>query len=310
MRKTIVAMLVGVLSGSVPVWAADFNGDGTGDPAVFRPAASLWVVKGLTRFYFGSTGDAAVPGDYAGGSQDSAAIFRAGNGLWSVWNLTRAYFGAAGDTAVPGDFRGDGVDRIAVFRPSQGFWSVRDLTRVWFGGSNDQPLAPGRVGGPRQCLVPVTGQVTSYRTGDDGYHESGAPFDFDTFTIWGGKLTVDRNTGLVWAADGNEAGCNFGLQTDWAAAVRWCENLSFAGITEWRLANIRELETIVDYSRTYPPVDPAYFPNTKDDWYWSSTSTKNTGTWAWVMQFDVGGYVDDDAKANLHYIRAVAGPSD
>ena len=310
MNHAAMMAMIGLLASGGTAAAADFDGDGTGDPAIFRPSAGLWVARGITRFYFGAAGDAAVPGDYAGETRDAAGIFRPGNGLWSVRNLTRAYFGATGDQAVPGDFRGDHEDRIAVFRPSQGFWSVRDLTRVYFGGTGDQALPPGRVGGPRPCRVPVTGQTASYRDGDDGYYASGAPFDFDTITIGGGTVTIDRNTGLVWASDGAGAGCNFGLQTDWASAVRWCDDLNFAGITAWRLPNVRELQTIVDYSRTYPPVDPAHFPNTRDDWYWTSTTTQVTNGWAWIMQFDVGGYLDDAAKASLYYLRPVSGPSE
>ncbi len=287
---------------------ADFGGDGIGRPAVFRPSSGLWAARGLTRLYFGTTGDSPVPGNYDGEDHDRAAVFRPASGLWAVRGLTRLYWGDSSDVPVPGDYRGNREDYFAVFRPSSGLWLSRGFTRAYYGAYGDQPLAPGRTGGPKQCPVPVTGQTTSYREGDDGYHEAGAPFDFDTFTLWGATLVADNNTGLIWAADGDQAGCCFGTQTDWAAAVRWCENLSFGGITVWRLANARELQTIVDYSRTYPPVDPAYFPHTKDNFYWTSTTTKNNTAWAFIMQFDVGGYLDDDAKTALYHVRAVAGP--
>lgn len=46
-----LALVVGVSS------AADFNGDGTGDIAIFRESSGLWSVRGVSRFYFGTTGD-------------------------------------------------------------------------------------------------------------------------------------------------------------------------------------------------------------------------------------------------------------
>nr|HPJ72583.1 DUF1566 domain-containing protein [bacterium] len=287
---------------------ADFDGNGTGNPAIFRPASGLWAVRGLTRIYFGGAGDTAVPGNYDGGGGDRAAVFRPASGLWAVRGLTHFYYGTSADQAVPGDLLGQRRDLAGIFRPGNNLWSFRGLTRFYYGTAGDQALPPGQVGGPRLCLIPVTGQTTAYRTGDDGYYEAGAPFGFDLFDIGGTKITVDNNTGLIWAADGNQAGCCFGAETDWAAAVAWCQNLNFAGSSDWRLANARELQTIADYGTTYPSIDTAYFPNTKNDWYWSSTTMKGSTARAFIMQFDVGGYLDDDNKTGKRYVRAVAGP--
>ncbi len=43
-----------------PGWvgSGDYNGDGTDEIAVFRPATGLWVVRGLSRVYYGAEGDA------------------------------------------------------------------------------------------------------------------------------------------------------------------------------------------------------------------------------------------------------------
>ncbi|MDP8237412.1 MAG: C1 family peptidase [Candidatus Erginobacter occultus] len=118
----------------------DYDGDGLSDIAVFRPAAGLWAVRGITRAYFGRAGDLPVPGDYAGGGRDEIAIFRFSSGLWAVKGVTRAYFGKAGDFPVPGDYQGDGIDRIAIFRPGTGLWVVRGITRAYFGKAGDLPV--------------------------------------------------------------------------------------------------------------------------------------------------------------------------
>ena len=76
-------------------------------------------------------------------------------------------------------------------------------------------------------------------------------------------MTVDHNTGLTWASDGDQEGCCFGQQTDWDSAIDYCNNLVFAGHEDWRLPNWRELESLVDVGEYDPAINSAYFPNTK-----------------------------------------------
>ena len=116
----------------------DFRGDGTSDPAVFRPQSGLWSVRSLTRFYLGSSDDWALPGEYGPGA--SAAVFRPGSGLWSVRSLTRLFFGGSSSLPVPADYDGDGTAEIAVFQPALSRWAVRGLTEFYFGQSSDEPV--------------------------------------------------------------------------------------------------------------------------------------------------------------------------
>ncbi|MDP8235065.1 MAG: S8 family serine peptidase [Candidatus Erginobacter occultus] len=124
----------------------DYNGDGTSEIAIFRPATGLWAVRGQTRTYFGGAGDLPVPGDYRGNGRTEIAIFRPAAGLWAVRGSTRTFFGAAADIPVPGDYNGDGSCDIAVFRPATGLWAVRGGERSYFGTSGDLPV-PGDYGG-------------------------------------------------------------------------------------------------------------------------------------------------------------------
>jgi hypothetical protein len=125
---------------------ADFNGDGTTDITIFRAVGGMWSVRNLSRIYLGSTGDFSVPGDYSG-SGVRPAIFRPSSGMWSARDLTRVYFGGSSDIPVPADFSGDGTEDIAVFRPSSGLWSARDFSRAYFGGAGDQVVPADYDGG-------------------------------------------------------------------------------------------------------------------------------------------------------------------
>jgi len=77
---------------------------------------------------------------------------------------------------------------------------------------------------------------------------------------------TDRATGLMWQQSDD------GRTKYWADALSYCENLSLAGHTDWRLPNIKELQSIADY-RYIPAIDKKFFNISSDKgWYFSSTT--------------------------------------
>jgi hypothetical protein len=82
--------------------ATDFDWDGKNDVAVFRPTGGMWAVRGVTRFYYGISGDRPLVGDYDEDDNVDVGIYRGSNGLWAFRNITRMYFGAAGDDPLYG----------------------------------------------------------------------------------------------------------------------------------------------------------------------------------------------------------------
>ena len=92
---------------------------------------------------------------------------------------------------------------------------------------------------------------------------------------WGSNLLVDNNDGtitdkasqLMWqqADDGNVK--------NWQSALAYCENLELAGHADWRLPNIKELQSIVDYRYHAPAIDQTFFKQEDaKGWFWSSTT--------------------------------------
>ena len=203
----------------------DYNGDGTGEIAVFRESGGLWAVRGLTRAYFGRPGDLPVPADYAGGGTAAIAVFRPAAGLWAVRGVTRAYFGSAADLPVPGDYRGDGTVEVAVFRESSGLWAVRGVTRAYFGVAGDLPV-PGDYRGagtsapavfrPAAGLWAARGSTRLYFGGDSDlpvpgdYSGSGSP-----------APAVFRPAAGLWAARGITR-VYFGISTDLPVPGGYC----------------------------------------------------------------------------------------
>ena len=113
---------------------SDFNGDGTGDIAVYRPSTGHWFIRNQPAVQFGDPSDVPVAGDYNGDDVEDVAVFRPSTNQWFVRNQFTVQWGDKGDVPVPGDFNGDGQTDVAVYRPSTGMWFVKDQFSVSFGG--------------------------------------------------------------------------------------------------------------------------------------------------------------------------------
>ena len=92
---------------------------------------------------------------------------------------------------------------------------------------------------------------------------------------WGGNdfvvkrdgTVTDRASGLMWQQ------ADDGKRRDWGEALNYCEGLTLAGHKDWRLPNIKELQSIVDYSRNDPAIDTKIFRQSDHTgWFWSSTT--------------------------------------
>ena len=155
--------------------------------------------------------------------------------------------------------------------------------------------------------IPKTGQTLVYKTNDDGTYKKGTPTSGDRFTDNGNGTITDNGTGLMWAADGTGAGCNNGNTCTWLNAISFCENSTFAGYDDWRLPNINELTSIVNWATYSPAIDTGYFPHTKTTpGYWSSTTIVDFTGSVWKVDFSSGN-VGTNTKTIPYYVRPVRG---
>ncbi|MCX6953984.1 MAG: DUF1566 domain-containing protein, partial [Verrucomicrobia bacterium] len=109
---------------------------------------------------------------------------------------------------------------------------------------------------------------------------------------------TDLDTGLMWTQVPASA-------RSWSAALTYAESLTLAGYTDWRLPNIKELQTLVDVTLAtattqngaQAPVNRVLFPSatTQATAYWSSTVLRpggnNAPTQAWLVEFGVNNSV-------------------
>lgn len=127
----------------------------------------------------------------------------------------------------------------------------------------------------------------------------GQSIDQNDFIDNGNGTVTDMSTGLMWQQDS--------LPYDWEGALAYCENLTLAGYSDWRLPNLNELLTLLDHANAGLVIDVNYFPSTAVTSYWSSTFQDSTER-AWTVRFDFGRTHADNPQMN-YYVRAVRGGS-
>lgn len=129
--------------------------------------------------------------------------------------------------------------------------------------------------------LPKTGETIEAPVGCDGFYQAGWWVGekvnghrerLIAKTIAGGDVVIDRATGLMWAADGAVKGCAYNASLTWALALQYIDDFEFAGFSDWRVPNIRELSSIVDYVKFSPSIKEPPFANTYNGVYWSSTT--------------------------------------
>jgi hypothetical protein len=86
---------------------------------------------------------------------------------------------------------------------------------------------------------------------------------------------TDNLTGLMWTKNANIWGT-----LTWNTAIDSCEGYSLAGYSDWRLPNRRELESLIDASRSSPALPLGHpFTGVQSSHYCSSsTDADNTPT--------------------------------
>ena len=110
-----------------------------------------------------------------------------------------------------------------------------------------------------------------------------------------GRFTVstdtvlDTETGLTWQRTDD------GRYRNWDSAKTYCLGLPLAG--GWRLPTVKELLTIVDFSRISPAADTTIF-GAASEFYWASSAVSGSSGYAWYVYFNFGYTTSFDVGYN------------
>jgi len=132
-------------------------------------------------------------------------------------------------------------------------------------------------------------------TGEDGQFQAGVTWPTPRFTDNGDGTVTDNLTGLIWLKDAN---CPPGKKT-WQGALDWvvllnttaiaCTDYTAMTFTDWRMPNIKELLSLVDYNQSAPVLPSGPFVNVQSTWfYWSSSSLVADPRIAWHLDMGLG----------------------
>ncbi|NQV36471.1 MAG: DUF1566 domain-containing protein [Candidatus Marinimicrobia bacterium] len=136
-------------------------------------------------------------------------------------------------------------------------------------------LADGRIKGYGLTMPFGPGEKTFYVM----YVRGNTGYGINEFIDNGDSTITDNATGLMWMQDDNGEGLI------WEDALSYAENYEYAGYSDWRLPNVKELQSIVDYTRSpatssSAAIDPLFNctqitnEGGEDDYphFWSSTT--------------------------------------
>jgi alpha-tubulin suppressor-like RCC1 family protein len=137
----------------------------------------------------------------------------------------------------------------------------------------------------------ISGLIWEVKTDDGSIH------DKDNKYTW-----YDSNP----ETNGGDAGTD-GDGTDTEDFIKSLNDSNFGGFSDWRLPNLMEITSIVNFGKNFPPINTSFFPKTLSAIYWSSTSSSVLKTDAWGVDFYYYGYFTYNDKSSSYYVRAVRG---
>jgi hypothetical protein len=163
-------------------------------------------------------------------------------------------------------------------------------------------------------------------TGQDGELQKGLA---RAYVDNGDGTITDARTGLMWeklSDDGSIHDKDTDHFWDDAFEVKIAAlnaGGGFAGHTDWRVPNVNELQSIVNYGAVWPAVSPAFNTGcvasctvtscscTQPSEYWSSTTYQYSPQYAWAVEFRFGSVREGgyNNKSSKLYVRAVRGGS-
>lgn len=97
----------------------------------------------------------------------------------------------------------------------------------------------------------------------------------------------DSRTGLVWSRSADP----LGRALSWQAALEGIKELNSAsrlGARDWRMPNVREMESLVDLDADSPALPPGHPFRDVRETYWTSTTSLYEPRYAWALYFRDG----------------------
>jgi hypothetical protein len=139
---------------------------------------------------------------------------------------------------------------------------------------------------------------------DDGGGTNWTQIATDVSSLFAFDQSVNPTYWLqsIWATSNGSGGVN-PVYMDWNSGITNAE-ITKSGFSNWRMPNVKQLMSIVNYQNVSPAIDGSVFPNCQSDYYWSSTVYADYTDYAWLVDFG-DGYVGGNFRGDYGYVRPV-----
>jgi len=156
----------------------------------------------------------------------------------------------------------------------------------------------------KKVLIPISGLSGSYYYGAvvaGSKKTSSTKVSLSRYSLEDDNNSVrDHKTGLIWQR------ADDGIQRNWEAAKQYCADSILGGKSTWRLPRSDELQTIVDYTRYNPSMDPVFAPPFTGSIFWSYSASVHFPDYAWTVLFNEGS-TSWGKKTDGYSVRCVRG---
>lgn len=113
------------------------------------------------------------------------------------------------------------------------------------------------------------------------------------------NIVIDKKQNLMWQ-DNFES---IQHKEDIIMGITYCDNLVLNGYIDWRMATIKELQTIIDITNKKSSIKNQFL-HTKSKKYWSKNYNIDDKDNYWYVDFQSGKIAFEDQN-NKNYIRCV-----
>lgn len=159
--------------------------------------------------------------------------------------------------------------------------------------------------GQTTCYDSVGNNMACPNLGETLYGQdanySGQSSSYTSVTVDNDEIVVDNNSNLIWqqsTADVNGDGevtyyddvwadpPGYGDRLSIGDAINYCSNLTFAGFSDWYLPVFSELESLIDYGRFDPTIDPVF--DCVNTYHWTNSLYAGSADEIWTISFYTG----------------------
>ncbi len=224
----------------------------------------------------------------------------AGHSDWRLPNIKEAYSLILFSGVDPSGYEGTSTDDLVPFMDDEvfefGYGDTGAMERIIDAQFASTTLYAGTTMEGANTMFGVNladGRIKGYGTGPMPgqmqdkqfyvlYVRGNANYGVNNFMDNSNGTITDEATGLMWMQDDNGEGIN------WEDALIYAENYEYEGYSDWRLPDTKELQSIVDYTRSpsttsSAAIDPLFncteIVNEAGQadyaFYWTSTTHEN-----------------------------------